>query len=53
MRIHTHAKKGDETQLFEVHAENYKDGLAALKAKIPEGWQMQAIMVDRDNAPSN
>ena len=48
MRIHTHAKKDGETQLFEVHADDYKTGFEELKAKIPEGWQMQAVHVDRD-----
>ncbi|MGO4105778.1 hypothetical protein AB4Y63_17705 [Leifsonia sp. YAF41] len=48
MRIYTDAKKGDETMRVEVHADKFHAGLAELKAKLPEGWQIQAIEVDPD-----
>ena len=50
MRIYTTITKGDESERIEVHDPNYDQALIKLRALVPEGWQMQALRVDRDNS---
>ena len=48
--IRPHGDTSAEPQPLEVVAESFDQGMADLRALLPEGWDMLGVIVDREQA---